>query len=201
MKYTLPNLPYSYSDLEPYIDAKTMTIHHTKHHQGYIDNLNATLDHYPELQKQPLEKLLTTLSTLPASIQNAVRNNGGGHFNHTLFWEIMTPKYLDPSPEMKKALISAFGSWENFQNQFATAAKTRFGSGWAWLIVNKNKELEIVSTPNQDTPLALGTPILGLDVWEHAYYLHYQNRRPDYIQAFFQLINWQEVEKRYLQAM
>lgn len=201
MKYTLPNLPYSYSDLEPYIDAKTMAIHHTKHHQGYIDNLNATLDHYPELQKQPLEKLLTTLSTLPASIQNAVRNNGGGHFNHTLFWEIMTPKYLDPSPEMKKALISAFGSWENFQNQFATAAKTRFGSGWAWLIVNKNKELEIVSTPNQDTPLALGTPILGLDVWEHAYYLHYQNRRPDYIQAFFQLINWQEVEKRYLQAM
>ena len=201
MKYTLPNLPYSYSDLEPYIDAKTMTIHHTKHHQGYIDNLNATLDHYPELQKQPLEKLLTTLSTLPASIQNAVRNNGGGHFNHTLFWEIMTPKYHDPSPEMKKAVISAFGSWENFQNQFATAAKTRFGSGWAWLIVNKNKELEIVSTPNQDTPLALGTPILGLDVWEHAYYLHYQNRRPDYIQAFFQLINWQEVEKRYLQAM
>lgn len=200
MKYTLPNLPYSYSALEPYIDAKTMTIHHTKHHQAYIDNLNAALDNHPDLQLKSLETLLTSLSSLPTTLANAVRNNGGGHFNHTLFWEIMTPNYKEPSSVMKKALDDAFGSWDQFQTQFATAAKTRFGSGWAWLIVNKNKQLEIVSTPNQDTPLELGNPILGLDVWEHAYYLHYQNRRPDYIQAFFQLINWAEVEKRYLQA-
>jgi len=194
----LPKLPYSYDALEPFIDTMTMTIHHTKHHQAYVDNLNAALDKHPELYARSLEDLLKNLETLPSDIQTAVRNNGGGHFNHSVFWNT-----LKNNPEGKPvgalalAIDQTFGSFAAFTEAFANAAKTRFGSGWAWLIQNKNGQLEILSTPNQDTVLNLGTPLLGLDVWEHAYYLKYQNRRPEYIQAFFRIIDWDAVAKRF----
>lgn len=200
MKHTLPTLPYAYGALEPFIDELTMTIHHTKHHQAYVDNLNAALDKHPELYQKSLVSLLETLTTLPADIQNAVRNNGGGHYNHTFFWNLLKVNNgALPSGKLLEDLKAAFGSFEAFKDAFATAAKTRFGSGWAWLVVNKDKKLEVVSTPNQDPVFASGQPILGLDVWEHAYYLKYQNRRPDYINAFFQVINWDEVAKLYSQ--
>lgn len=197
MKFTLSPLPYAYDFLEPVIDAKTMEIHHGKHHQAYVTNLNAALEKYPNLPEQSIETLLKNLTNLPADIQTAVRNNGGGHFNHTLFWQILIneKQFQAPSQNMLAKITAAFGSFDQFKEQFANAAKTRFGSGWAWLIVTASGELKVTSTPNQDVPFAEGKPILGLDVWEHAYYLNYQNRRPDYVSNFFKIINWKKVEE------
>ncbi len=197
MAHELPKLPYAYDGLEPHIDARTMEIHHSKHHQGYVNNLNAALEKAPELQKKSLEELLRGINSVPEAIRAAVRNHGGGHANHTLFWQIMKPKGGgQPSGKLADALKSAFGSFDKFKEQFTTAAATRFGSGWGWLVVAGGK-LEITSTANQDSPFMEGkTPILGLDVWEHAYYLKYQNRRPDYIGAWWNVVNWAEVGKR-----
>ena len=198
MKHTLPTLNYAYNALEPFIDELTMTIHHTKHHQAYVDNLNAALDKHPELYQASLKDLLVNLENVPADIQTAVKNNGGGHYNHSLFWNLLKVNGGTlPSKELLNAIVETFGSFEIFKEQFANAAKSRFGSGWAWLIVNKHHRLEVVSTPNQDPVFAFGTPILGLDVWEHAYYLKYQNRRVEYINAFFNVINWSFVEMLY----
>lgn len=201
MNYQLPNLPYAYDALEPYIDAQTMIIHHTKHHQAYVDNLNGALAKHPEVELN-LEALLKNLDNVPADIRNVVRNNGGGVFNHNLFWTILAPaRGQTPRGELLAAIAKAFGSLDNFKAEFETAAKTRFGSGWAWLIVDAEKNLKVVSTPNQDTPLNEGTPILNLDVWEHAYYLKYQNRRPEYVGNFWNVVNWDEVERLYLAAV
>ncbi|NLK12494.1 MAG: superoxide dismutase [Candidatus Phytoplasma sp.] len=200
MKYDLPKLPYAYDALEPFIDAKTMEIHHTKHHNAYVTNLNAALEKHPELTLS-LNEMLADLSLVPADIRGAVQNNGGGHYNHSLFWEILKVNNGEgPKGDLAKAINRDFESFENFKDLFATAAKTRFGSGWAWLLVDKNGKLVVTSTPNQDTPLNLGTPILGLDVWEHAYYLNYQNRRPDYVEAFFSIVNWDKVEALFKDA-
>lgn len=194
MSYTLPKLEYAYNALEPFIDARTMEIHYTKHHQAYITNLNAALEKHPEL-KLSLEEMLADLTKVPQDIRGAVQNNGGGHFNHTFFWTLLKINNgATPKGKLLEAINKAFGSFDAFKEAFSNAAKTRFGSGWAWLIVTKDKSLKVLSTANQDTPLAEGTPILGLDVWEHAYYLNYQNRRPDYVSAFFQVINWDQVE-------
>ena len=200
--FTLPKLPYSFDALEPHIDALTMEIHHTKHHQGYVDKLNTALEKYPDLQSRSINELLLDFSSIPEEIRSAVQNNGGGHANHSLFWSIMTkPGENQPTGTILTAIDKAFSNFESFQEQFTTTASTRFGSGWAWLTVEKG-DLHICSTPNQDTPLMDGnTPILGLDVWEHAYYLNYQNRRPDYISAFFNLINWNKVEEYYQEAI
>lgn len=195
MKYYLPNLPYQYHELEPYIDEMTMMIHHQKHHQAYIDKLNSALENYPELQKKSLESLL--LEDLPEEIKSTVINNGGGHYNHSLFWEILGPKKELPDNDIINAIKKQFSSLENFQDEFTKVALNRFGSGWAWLIV-KNGKLKILSTANQDTPLKEGKIILALDVWEHAYYLNYQNRRNDYIKAIFNIINWDKVNELYL---
>ena len=199
MKYELPQLKYAYDALEPYIDARTMEIHHSKHHAAYVNNLNAALEKHPELTNTvSLEEMLTNFDLIPEDIKMAVRNNGGGHYNHTLFWSLLKVNNgHGPSGKLLEAINKAFGDFNKFKDAFANAAKTRFGSGWAWLIVNKKGELEVLSTPNQDAPLALGKPILALDVWEHAYYLHYQNRRPDYINAFFNVVNWEEVARRF----
>jgi Fe-Mn family superoxide dismutase len=196
MKFTLAPLPYAYDFLEPIIDAKTMEIHHGKHHQAYVTNLNAALEKYPQLPEQTIEALLTNLEKLPSDIQAAVRNNGGGHFNHTMFWSLLTSEknYSEPSLFLLEKINRDFGSLDIMKEQFATAAKTRFGSGWAWVIIDATGKLKITSTPNQDVPFKEGKPILGLDVWEHAYYLNYQNRRPDYITNFFKIINWKKVE-------
>ena len=196
-KFELPSLPYSFDALEPHIDARTMEIHHGKHHAGYVANLNKALEG-TELEGKSLDELLKDISKYPV----AVRNNGGGHYNHSLFWTVMGPKKGgNPSGELAEAINSTFGSFDSFKEKFSTAAATRFGSGWAWLVV-ANGKLAVTSTPNQDNPLmdvaeVKGTPILGLDVWEHAYYLHYQNKRPDYISAFWNVVNWDEVAKRY----
>ena len=198
MSYTLPKLPYEYSALEPNIDSKTMEIHHGKHHQGYTNNLNGAIEG-TELEDKSIEDILKNLDMNNGS----VRNNGGGYFNHSLFWEIMSPNGGGlPIGELADAINNSFESFENFKDTFSTAAKTRFGSGWAWLCVHKGGKLEVCSTANQDNPLmpgigCKGIPILGLDVWEHAYYLNYQNRRPDYVNAFFKVINWEEVSRRY----
>ncbi len=201
MNYQLPNLPYAYDALEPYIDAQTMIIHHTKHHQAYVDNLNGALAKHPEIELN-LEALLKDLDNVPADIRNVVRNNGGGVFNHNLFWTILAPaRGQTPSGDLLAAIAKTFGSFDTFKTEFETAAKTRFGSGWAWLIVDGDKNLKVVSTPNQDTPLNEGTPILNLDVWEHAYYLKYQNRRPEYVGNFWNIINWDEVERLYAAAV
>ncbi len=201
MPYTLPVLSYSYDALEPHIDARTMEIHHTKHHQAYIDKVNAALAG-TQWADRPIEEVIANLSSLPQEKQMAVRNNGGGHVNHSLFWMILSPSGGgEPSGNLGDAVTSAFGSFAIFKEQFASAATTRFGSGWAWLVVS-NGTLEVMSTANQDSPLSEGkTPILGLDVWEHAYYLHYQNRRPDYISAFWNIVNWDEVSKKYQEAL
>ncbi len=200
MKHTLPNLTYDYDALEPMIDQVTMKIHHTKHHQAYVDQLNLALDKHPELYDQPLETLLKNIASLPEDIQTAVRNHGGGHYNHSFFWTILEPNQGHiPHNEITKAISDTFGSWTHFEEQFKKAALTRFGSGWVWLIQNDKGELIITSTPNQDTPLNQGRVLIGLDVWEHAYYLNYQNRRGDYIQAFFQIINWKKVNEYFLQ--
>jgi Fe-Mn family superoxide dismutase len=198
MAFELPKLPYAYDALEPHIDARTMEIHHTKHHNGYTTNLNNAIEG-TDLAKKSIMEILTNLDMSNA----AVRNNGGGFYNHSLFWEIMSPNGGgQPSGELADAIKSAFGSFESFKDAFSKAAATRFGSGWAWLCVHKGGKLEICSTPNQDNPLMPGTgcggfPILGLDVWEHAYYLNYQNRRPDYINAFFNVVNWDKVAASY----
>jgi Fe-Mn family superoxide dismutase len=197
MAFTLEKLPYAYDALEPFIDAKTMEIHHGKHHQAYITNLNAALEKHPELKVETmddLKALLADLDSVPVDIQAAVRNNGGGHFNHAFFWPLLKKNDgKKPSGKLMDAITDSFGSFESFQEAFSNAAKTRFGSGWAWL-VKKGDKLVVTSTPNQDTPLTDGTPLLGLDVWEHAYYLNYQNRRPDYVGAFFNVVNWEAVE-------
>ena len=198
-KYELPKLKYAYNALEPYIDEKTMTIHYTKHHQGYTNKLNAALEKYPELFEKPAEDHLKDLDSLPADIKTAVRNNGGGYVNHSLFWDIMGKDPEKISGEIKQAIEKEFGSFEDFKEKFSKAAATRFGSGWAWLVVNDGK-LEIMSTANQDSPLSEGkTPILALDVWEHAYYLKYQNKRPEYIENFFKVIDWKRVNELYLE--
>ncbi|WP_437187586.1 superoxide dismutase [Planctomicrobium sp. SH668] len=201
MAYTLPELPYAYTALEPHIDAKTMEIHHTKHHQAYITNVNKALEAHPELAAKSICDLMKDLSAVPESIRTAVRNNGGGHWNHSMFWTILKPNGGgEPTGPLAAAIQAELGGFEKLKTDFAAAATTRFGSGWAWLTVDGGK-LKIESTANQDTPLSEGrTPILGLDVWEHAYYLNYQNRRPDYIGAFWNVINWEEVAKRYAKA-
>jgi Fe-Mn family superoxide dismutase len=199
MAYTLPPLAYPYNALEPHIDARTMEIHHTKHHQAYINNVNNAIKAHADLEGKSVEALIADMNAIPEDIRNAVRNNGGGHANHTFFWSIIGPKAGgQPQSAVAAAINQAFGSFDAFKEKFSAAATTRFGSGWAWVTVGKDGKLEISSTPNQDSPLMEGkTPILGIDVWEHAYYLHYQNRRPDYIAAFWNVVNWQEVEKRY----
>ncbi|MER2123977.1 MAG: superoxide dismutase [Exiguobacterium indicum] len=199
-KFELPELGYAYDALEPHIDARTMEIHHTKHHNTYVTNVNAALEG-TEHEGKSLEELLQNLDALPANIQTAVRNNGGGHWNHSFFWKLLKKNDGEaPTGELATAIDEAFGSFDAFKDAFAKAATTRFGSGWAWLIVDGGK-LAVVSTPNQDTPVMEGkTPILGLDVWEHAYYLNYQNRRPDYINAFFNVVDWNHVAKLYADA-
>ena len=198
MAYSLPSLPYAYDALEPHVDKMTMEIHHTKHHQAYINNVNKALEGHPDLANKPIDDLMRGLASVPEAIRTAVRNNGGGHSNHTLFWTIMGPNAGGaPGGELAAAINGTFGSFDNFKTQFANAGATRFGSGWAWLCHDKGK-LALESTANQDTPLSEGrTPILGLDVWEHANYLKYQNRRPDYIAAWWNVVNWNEVAKRF----
>jgi len=207
MAYELPKLPYSYDALEPNIDAKTMEIHHTKHHQGYVDKLNKALEGHADLVEKPLEELLGNINEVPEDIRTAVRNNGGGHFNHSLFWKVMAPNaptFAEATAGkggLAESINQAFGSFEKFREEFTNAATNRFGSGWVWLASSGGK-LEVYSTPNQDSPLMDGKiPILGLDVWEHAYYLKYQNKRPDYIAAWWSVVNWAEVEKNYGESL
>jgi Fe-Mn family superoxide dismutase len=203
MTYTLPTLDYSFDALEPSIDAMTMEIHYSKHHQAYIDNLNKALADFPEVAEKPIEKLLSNLEAVPEKIRTAVRNHGGGHYNHSLFWNVMTGDtklriYEDKNLRIIEEINKIFGDMEKFQAQFSAAAMGRFGSGWVWLCVDKSGKLEVCSTPNQDNPLMEGKePLLGLDVWEHAYYLKYQNRRKDYVDAWWKVVNWVEVEKNF----
>ncbi len=213
MAFTLPDLPYAYNALEPIIDARTMEIHHTKHHGAYVNNLNNAIAGRAELEKMTIEELCANILQVPEDIRTAVRNNGGGHFNHTLFWSIMAPAGASggggamPSGPLAEAITKAFGSFDDFKAKFSDVAAKRFGSGWAWLGVADDGSLIVTSTPNQDNPLMKGLvetpcyPILGLDVWEHAYYLNYQNRRPDYIKAWWDIVNWAEVEARYAKKM
>jgi Fe-Mn family superoxide dismutase len=201
MPFTLPPLPYPANALEPHIDARTMEIHHGKHHQAYVTNLNAALEKAPDLQSKSVEQLCAGISGVPEAVRNAVRNNGGGHWNHTLFWELMAPNAGgSPGGKLAEAIRASFGDFEKFKEQFAAAGAGRFGSGWVWLL-HEGSKLSITSTPNQDNPLMDGKPakaiVLALDVWEHAYYLNYQNRRPDYIKAWWNVVNWQAVEKRF----
>ncbi|AIZ45527.1 superoxide dismutase [Deinococcus radiopugnans] len=206
MAYQVPPLPYAYDALAPHIDARTMEIHHDKHHQAYVDNANKALEG-TEFADLPVEELITRLDSVPADKKTALRNNAGGHANHSLFWTVMGPQgSTQPGGELMTAINDAFGSFEDFKKKFEDAAKTRFGSGWAWLVV-QNGKLAVVSTANQDSPLmgeaisgTSGTPILGVDVWEHAYYLNYQNKRPDYLEAFWNVVNWDEVARRYADA-
>ena len=202
MAFELPSLPYAKDALEPHIDAQTMEIHHDRHHQAYVTNLNNALKDSPELQNMGIEELVKNLDKVPEGARTAVRNNGGGHANHSMFWEIMGPNGGgQPSGELAQAIGSAFGSFDDFKQQLTTAATGRFGSGWAWLVAAPDGTVSITSTPNQDSPLMEGkTPILGVDVWEHAYYLKYQNKRPDYLAAWFNTINWDAVAKRYAAA-
>ena len=200
MAIILPDLPYAYDALEPYIDEETMHLHHDKHHNTYVNNVNAALAKHPEIGED-LEQLLSDVETIPADIRQAVINNGGGHLNHALFWELMTPEKTEPSAALAADLEATFGSFEDFKAAFTTAATSRFGSGWAWLVVNPDGKLEVTSTANQDTPISEGkTPILGIDVWEHAYYVKYRNVRPDYIKAFFSVINLNKVNELYVAA-
>ncbi|MGG4550949.1 superoxide dismutase [Paenibacillus humicus] len=203
MAHQLPALPYPNNALEPHIDEQTMMIHHDRHHNTYVTNLNAALESAPELQSKSLEDLIADLDSVPESIRTAVRNNGGGHANHSLFWETIGPNGGgQPSGKLADAINNELGGFDKFKEDFTKAATTRFGSGWAFLAVDKDGKLSVYSLPNQDSPIMEGkTPILGLDVWEHAYYLKYQNKRPDYIAAFFNVINWSEVEKRYEAAL
>jgi superoxide dismutase, Fe-Mn family len=202
--FTLPDLPYAYDALSPHIDAQTMEIHHSKHHQSYINKLNDALKDHPDLLGMEVEKLVSELRSLPETVQAAVQKHGGGHANHSLFWTIMSPDggATGPSGELLAAIEEKFGSVDDFKSELSSTAGAQFGSGWGWLVVTQDKSLEILATANQDSPLSQGkTPILGVDVWEHAYYLNYQNRRPDYLTAFWNVINWSEVESRYSQAV
>ncbi|MBW3732955.1 superoxide dismutase [Aeromonas dhakensis] len=203
MSHTLPALAYAYDALEPHIDALTMEIHHSRHHQTYINNLNAALADHPELAALPVEELLARFDSLPVQLQGAVRNHGGGHANHSLFWRVMNPHGGgEPAGELAAAIERDLGGFEAFKQAFTQAALSRFGSGWAWLVVDGSGKLQVVSSANQDSPLQDGlVPILGLDVWEHAYYLKYQNKRPDYIAAFYKVIDWNEVARRYAEAL
>lgn len=203
MSHTLPALAYAYDALEPHIDALTMEIHHSRHHQTYINNLNAALADHPELAALPVEELLARFDSLPVQLQGAVRNHGGGHANHSLFWRVMSPQGGgEPAGELAAAIERDLGGFEAFKQAFTQAALSRFGSGWAWLVVDGSGKLQVVSSANQDSPLQDGlVPILGLDVWEHAYYLKYQNKRPDYIAAFYKVIDWNEVARRYVAAL
>jgi Fe-Mn family superoxide dismutase len=203
MTYTLPALPYAYDALEPHFDAQTMEIHHARHHQTYVNNLNAALAD-AGIEAMPVEQLIADIDALPESVRTAVRNNGGGHANHSLFWTVLSADGGTPSGALAAAIERDLGGYDAFRDAFTKAAQTRFGSGWAWLTLGRDGRLLVESSPNQDSPLmgayanlSGGAPILGLDVWEHAYYLHYQNRRPDYIGAFFQLIDWTEVARRF----
>ncbi len=199
MSFLLPKLSYGYDALEPVIDAKTMEIHHSKHHAGYTNKLNAALEKHPDLDSMSIEKLLTGLDDVPEDIRTAVRNNGGGYYNHSLYWEVMAPGGASkPSEELSKMINQTFSSLEELQELFSKEAVGRFGSGWAWLVSDANKDLEILSTSNQDSPISLGlTPILGIDVWEHAYYLNYQNNRAEYVKAWWDIINWDVVSQNY----
>jgi Fe-Mn family superoxide dismutase len=199
----LPELPYAYNALEPHIDAQTMQIHHSKHHAAYVNNLNAALEKHPNLQGKSVEALLVDLDSVPEDIRTLVRNNGGGHLNHTMFWQIMSPNGGgQPTGELAKAIESAFGSLAEFQTAFNDAGSKQFGSGWAWLVLDNSKQLKIISTPNQDSPVMMGMyPIIGNDVWEHAYYLKYRNERAKYLEAWWNVVNWEEVNKRYQQAL
>jgi len=201
MAFELPPLPYAYDALEPYIDAQTMEIHHTKHHNAYVTNLNAALEKHPVLSGKSLEELVSNPDSLPEDIRTAVRNNGGGHYNHSIFWKVMTPNGGgEPKGDLARAISDTFGDFASFKNTFTQAATTRFGSGWAWLGL-KGGKLTVLSMPNQDAPLMEGlTPLLGLDVWEHAYYLKYQNRRPEYISNWWNVVNWEEVARRLEEA-
>lgn len=208
MPFTLPELPYPENALEPAIDAQTMNIHRTKHHKAYVDNLNKALEAHPEWSSKSIEQICTEITSVPEAVRGAVRNNGGGHFNHSMFWVIMAPKGSGgaPSAELSAAITKAFGSMDAFKTQFADAGMKRFGSGWSWLVVKPDGALAVTSTANQDNPLmkgvadVVGTPILGVDVWEHAYYLKYQNRRADYLGAWWDIVNWNEVNKRFAAA-
>ena len=202
MAHELPPLPYGYDALEPHIDQETMTLHHDKHHAAYVNNLNAALEKYPDLQGKSPEELIRDLNSVPEDIRAAVRNNGGGHVNHSMFWQIMGPNGGgEPTGALADAITQAFGSFEDFKKQFNDAGVKRFGSGWAWLVRNSSGQLQIVSTANQDNPLSEGHyPILGNDVWEHAYYVQYRNRRPDYLAAWWNVVNWEEVSRRFEQA-
>ncbi|WP_323704744.1 superoxide dismutase [Mammaliicoccus sp. Dog046] len=199
MAFELPKLPYAYDALEPHIDKETMEIHHTKHHNTYVTKLNDAVKG-TDLESKSIEEIVKNLNSVPDDIRTAVQNNGGGHYNHSLFWELLTPNAVEPAGEVVDAIASTFGSLDKFKEEFAAAAAGRFGSGWAWLVVD-NGELAIVSTPNQDNPISEGKlPVLGLDVWEHAYYLNYQNKRPDYINAFWNVVNWEKVNELYQAA-
>lgn len=202
MAFTLPPLPYDYKALEPHIDEQTMRLHHDKHHAAYVNNLNAALEPHSDLQKMPIEELLANLSKVPEAVRGKVRNNGGGHFNHTIFWEMMAPGGAkEPGGALADAINKAFGSFTAFKEQFGKACVDRFGSGWGWLITDRSGKLSIESTPNQDTPIMEGkVPVLGCDVWEHAYYLKYQNRRPDYVASWWNVVNWTDIARRFEKA-
>lgn len=201
MAHSLPDLPYAHDALEPHIDKQTMEIHHGKHHATYVSKLNAAIEGKADLEAKSIEDLIANLDAIPEDIRGAVRNNGGGHANHSLFWQVLSPSGGAPSGDLAKAIDAAFGSLDTFKEKFEAAGAARFGSGWAWLIVNKKGDLEVTSTPNQDSPIMVGdTPILGCDVWEHAYYLKYQNRRPDYLKAFWNVVNWGQVSANYSAA-
>jgi len=200
MVHTLPQLPYEYNALEPFIDEQTMRIHHTKHHQAYVDKLNSALQNFPDLQKKSVEELLTNFKSLPKDVQTAVQNHGGGHLNHSFFWQLLKKDAGQPVGEIADVLNKKFKGFERFKEKFSAEALARFGSGWAWLVLDDGK-LKITSTKNQDSPLIKGqTPLLGIDVWEHAYYLKYQNRRAEYVAAFFNVINWGKVNELFVKA-
>ncbi len=202
MAFELPPLPYDYSALEPYIDEQTMHLHHDKHHQAYVTNLNNALQGQSQFENLPIEELIRRINEVPESIRTAVRNNGGGHLNHSMFWQLMKPNGGgEPTGPLASAVTSTFGSFDNFKTQFNDAGVKRFGSGWAWLVMDRAGALSVISTANQDSPLMDGMlPIMGNDVWEHAYYLKYQNRRPDYLAAWWNVVNWDEIARRYQQA-
>jgi len=200
MPHALPNLPYTYAALEPHIDARTMEVHYKNHHQTYVDKLNAAIEKHPELADKSVEELVADLDMVPEDIRTAVRNHGGGHLNHSLFWTILSPTKSEPSAALAAALEAKFGSVQDFKVQFSEKATLLFGSGWVWLVVD-GKDLAIVTTPNQDNPVTDGkTPIMGIDIWEHAYYLKHQNRRPEYVAAFWEVVNWDEVSRRFAEA-
>jgi Fe-Mn family superoxide dismutase len=201
MAYEVPPLPYAYNALEPHIDEQTMHLHHDKHHAAYVAKLNGAVEKYPDLAKKSAEELIRNLSALPEDVRGVIRNNGGGHVNHTMFWQIMGPKGGNPTGAIADAITKNFGGFDAFKEKFEAAGVGQFGSGWAWLVSTKSGELKITSTPNQDNPLSSGDfPVMGNDVWEHAYYLKYQNRRPDYLKAWWNVVNWDEVNKRLAQA-